>query len=218
MQAASISLIQELDAHVEDYEALFFAPLEHRRLAIFGPSVAPSVRCYIAATTRILGIQQIRPLMMAILSKFSAGEANKAARLMLSWSMRFIVVGSSGGGTIERNYGLLAQRVSKGEVTKARELRTELAAPTDRQFLTAFLSYSISNAEIARYVLRSLEAYKRREREPAITFFENPAILNLEHILPRTPTGWNVSAEVAKGYFKRVGNMTLLKILKQILR
>lgn len=205
-QAAAASFIDQLDQHAVDYEALFYAPLEHKLLS----DRNPDTRTHIAATTRILGIEQIRPLMMAVLTHFSGEEAAKAFRLMLSWSVRFIVVGSAGGGTLERNYGLLAQRVSSAEITKARELRQSLEAPTDPQFEAAFRTYSVSNSEIARYILRALEAQKRSEREPAIQYFENPNTLNLEHILPRNSDGWAVPADVAKGYFKRVGNLTLL--------
>jgi len=205
-QAAAASFIDQLDQHAVDYEALFYAPLEHKLLS----DRSPDTRTHIAATTRILGIEQIRPLMMAVLTHFSVEEAAKAFRLMLSWSVRFIVVGSAGGGTLERNYGLIAQRVSSAEITKARELRQSLDAPTDPQFESAFRTYSVSNSEIARYILRALEAYKRSEREPAIQYFENPNTLNLEHILPRNSNGWAVPADVAKGYFKRVGNLTLL--------
>jgi hypothetical protein len=210
-QAAAASLIEQLDRHAVDYEALFYAPLEHKRLLELGPDA----RGHIAASTRVLGIEQIRPLMMAVLTHFSTEEAKKAFQLMLSWSVRFIVVGAGGGGTMERNYGLLAQRVSLPssditKITKARELRGALDAPTDPQFEAAFRTYSISNSEIARYIMRSLEAHKRSEREPGIQFFENPNTLNLEHILPREASGWSIPADVAKGYFKRVGNLTLL--------
>jgi len=54
--------------------------------------------------------------MLAVLKRFSVEEALKAFRLMLSWSVRFLVVGSGGGGTIERNYGVLSQQVSSGKM------------------------------------------------------------------------------------------------------
>ena len=92
----------------------------------------------------------------------------------------------------------------------ARDLRDALDVPADPQFQSAFRSYSISSSEIARYVCRSLEAYLRGENEPATTFFENASTLNLEHILPRSADRWDISPDIAKGYYKRVGNLTLL--------
>ncbi len=160
--------------------------------------------------TRVLGIEQIRPLMMAVLNRFPVEEAEKAFRLMLSWSVRFLVVGAGGGGTLERNYGILSQKVSDGEIKKAREMRDALEALTDPQFESAFCAYCISNAEIARYVCRSLEGYLRSEIEPAVIYFENVATANLEHVMPRVADGWDVPPDVAKGYFNRVGNLTML--------
>ena len=142
--------------------------------------------------------------------RFSVEEALKAFRLMLSWSVRFLVVGSGGGGTIERNYGLLSQQVSSGKINMARELRDALDAPTDLQFQTAFRAYSISNSQIARYVCRSFEAHLRGENEPATIFFENASTLNLEHVLPRASEGWDLPLDIAKGYHNRAGNLTLL--------
>jgi hypothetical protein len=205
-QAQVATLVDNLDRHAEEYEALFYAPLEHKRLQEFGDTG----RCFIAATTKILGIQQIRPLMMAVLNSFSLEEAQKAFRLMLSWSMRYLVIGAGGGGSLERNYGLLAQQISSGAINKARDLRDALAAPTDPQFETAFRAYNISNSQIARYVCRSFEAHLRGENEPATIYFENASTLNLEHILPREPAGWNIPTDIAKGYHNRVGNLTLL--------
>lgn len=205
-QAQVATLVANLDRHAEDYEALFYAPLEHKRLAEFGQTG----RCIVAATTRVLGVQQIRPLMLAVLEHFSVEEALKAFRLMLSWSVRYLVVGGSGGGTIERNYGMLSQQVSSGKIKMARDLREALDAPADPQFQTAFRAYSISNSQIARYVCRSFEAYLRGENEPATIFFENSATLNLEHIMPRSAEGWDVPPDIAKGYHNRAGNLTLL--------
>lgn len=205
-QAQVATLVDNLDRHAQDYEALFHAPLEHKRLAEFGQTG----RCVVAATTKILGIQQIRPLMLAVLKNFSVEEALKAFRLMLSWSVRFLVVGGSGGGTIERNYGLLSQQVSSGKIKMARDLREALDAPGDPQFQTAFRAYSISNSQIARYVCRSFEAHLRSENEPATIFFENAATLNLEHVMPRAADGWDVPPDIAKGYHNRTGNLTLL--------
>ena len=198
--------MENLDRHAEEYEALFYAPLEHKRLQEFGETG----RCFVAATTRVLGIQQIRPLMMAVLTAFSLEEAAKAFQLMLSWSMRYLVIGAGGGGSLERNYGLLAQQVSMGKINKARDLRDALEGPTDPQFEAAFRTYSISNSQIARYVCRSFEAHVRGENEPATVYFENASTLNLEHILPREASGWGIPADIAKGYHNRVGNLTLL--------
>jgi hypothetical protein len=132
------------------------------------------------------------------------------SQLMLSWSVRFIIVGTGGGGYLDRNYSLLAAKVSPNGISKARELRDEFSnsVPADPEFEAAFRSHSISNSEIARYVCRSLEAHKRGEPNPSVAFFENTQSSNLEHVLPRNPgPDWKIAPDVAKAYFKRIGNL-----------
>ena len=56
-----------------------------------------------------------------------------------------------------------------------------------------------------------MEAKERGEKEPQIVFFENPTAANLEHVLPRTPSsGWKIPTDVARAYYKRIGNLTIL--------
>jgi hypothetical protein len=208
-QASVATFVEKLDAHAADYEALCFAPLEHRKLDALGANG----RGYVAAITRVLGIEQIRPLMMAVLWAFSTTEAVKAFQVMLSWSVRFLIVGTGGGGYLDTNYGRAASKISARLVTTARGLRDEFAqiAPNDAQFETAFRTHSITNAEIARYVCRSIEAHLRNERFSSIVFFENTNSSNLEHVLPRWPSAeWNIPHDVARAYFKRIGNLALL--------
>jgi hypothetical protein len=208
-QSEVASFVKKLDDYAVDYEALFFAPLEHIRLHNY----TATTRGYIAAISRVLGIEQIRPLMMAVLRTLTPVEAQKAFQLMLSWSVRFIIVGTGGGGYLDRNYSLLAAKVSPKGISKARELRDEFSnsVPADPEFEAAFRSHSISNSEIARYVCRSLEAHKRGEPHPSVAFFENTQSSNLEHVLPRIPgPDWKIAPDVAKAYFKRIGNLALL--------
>jgi hypothetical protein len=206
-QAAVASFVHRIDERTADYEALFFAPLEHKRLSGF----SVNARWYIAATTRVLGIEQIRPLMMAVLKQFSTAEAEKAFRLMLSWSIRFLIVGTGGGGYLDRNYGQASSKISKGAITNAKELREEITVPPDAQFEAAFAGHTISNTDIGKYVCRSLEGAKRAEKNPQIAFFDNPASSNLEHIIPQRPSAeWKLSKDIMRAYYKRVGNLTIL--------
>jgi Protein of unknown function DUF262/Protein of unknown function (DUF1524) len=206
-QAQVASFVHGVDDCAMDYEALFFAPLEHKQLNGF----SVNTRWYIAATTRVLGIEQIRPLMMAIFREFTKAEAEKAFRIMLSWSMRFLIVGTGGGGYLDRNYGQAAAKISRGEIKSVKELRDEISnVPVDTQFEASFSGHTISDADIARYVCRSLEAAKRGEANPQIAFFDNPGSNNLEHILPRKPNSdWEMPQDIMRAYYKRIGNLTI---------
>lgn len=208
-QAQVVTFLRRLDDHVVDYESLFYSPLEHRRLE----HLSDSARGFAAATTRVMGIEQIRPLMLAVLRSFDVKETEAAFRLMTSWSMRFLVVGTGGGGLLDRNYGVLAEKVSNGAIGNTKELRIAMEGivPNDAQFEASFRAHSISDAETARYICRSLEAAERGEPNPSIMFFENTSSFNLEHILPRKPQPESgIDPDTARAFHKRLGNLTLL--------
>jgi hypothetical protein len=61
---------------------------------------------------------------------------------MLSWSMRFLVVGRGGGGFLDRNYAELASKVSPSGISRARDLRVKFAdqVPANPEFEAAFQS------------------------------------------------------------------------------
>jgi len=54
-----------------------------------------------------LRVQQIRPLMFAVSRHFSNTEADKAFRLFVSWSVRFLIYGGR-GGMLDTQYSLRA--------------------------------------------------------------------------------------------------------------
>ena len=75
-----------------------------------------------------LKAEQIIPLLFSVALHFDRQEADKALRLFVSWSVRFLIAGGTRGGRVEKPYGDLAQAVGSGTVTKARELRGRCGA------------------------------------------------------------------------------------------
>jgi len=205
----AVSTVMSLEEQANDYVALL-TPLQHPRLADFGKEA----KGYLAAITTLLRIVQIRPLLLAILQKFSPAEAKSAFEKCLSWSVRFLVVGGAGGGVLERYYGLRAKEVFQGEVKTAKELANKMVAivPDDITFEQAFRIHQVSKVVTARYYLHSLENFKRGETKPEIGYWEVPEnSTNLEHIMPdRECEGWDISVTEAQAHYKRLGNMTLL--------
>ena len=74
------------------------------------------------ATLNLMGITQIRPLLLAILETFTPVEIKKSMRLFVSWAVRFLVVGGVGGGTLESHYSDRAREITTGKIKKATEL------------------------------------------------------------------------------------------------
>jgi hypothetical protein len=87
----AVDLTIELASSSIDYAALF-SPLEHTGWVGF----EKQSRAYIYVMTRILQIEQVRPILLSILRKFEPKEATSAFKLLLSWSVRFLIAGSGG--------------------------------------------------------------------------------------------------------------------------
>jgi len=175
---------------------------------------SPTAREHVA-TLKLLRMTQIRPLLLAVLRQFSISEAQRVLRFMISWSVRFLVTGGIGGGTLENNYSERAREVSERRIRTAAQLSTKMReiVPTDTQFKEAFALASVSTSYIARYYLRVLEKQARGEANPEFVPTDNTEIVNLEHILPQNPSdSWNhFSEEDITSYVKRIGNLALLQ-------
>ena len=204
----ALDFLALLDSAASDYVAIL-TPMQSPRWATF-PS---DTRKTIDIITNDLGGKQIRPLMLAITRNFSQEEAVKAFRSFLSWSVRFLIVGGAGGGKLERFYGVNALDVTKKEITTIKDLNEKMAdvIPRDKQFEEEFSRSTVKKANLARYYLRAIELYRAKEKLPQLLINEDPNAVNLEHVLPVTPSEeWDLDAETASVYYKRIGNMVLL--------
>ncbi len=164
-----------------------------------------------------LRLVQNRPLLIALLEiwKDKPEEVKKALKLIVSWSVRNLITGKIGSGTLEKEFSKQAKLINEGEINSAKKLLNSIKhlIPTDEEFKTAFEIATVSKAYIARYYLRKLEQTYRTtaELEP----IKNPEKANLEHILPVNPTDlqrdWpSFDENLHKTYYRKIGNLTLL--------
>jgi hypothetical protein len=158
---------------------------------------------------------QVRPLLLAVLEKFSVAEVRKALRVTVAWSVRFLVYGGLGGGVLEDNYCERAKSIHAGDITTAAQLVKAMAGvvPTDKAFEESFASASVGHAYLARYYLRALEKQSQGQSEPELVPNPNEEEVNLEHVLPLKPDkNWpEFDEETARAYQRRIGNMVLLQ-------
>jgi hypothetical protein len=116
---------------------------------------------------------------------------------------------------------LRAQEVGAKKIKTARELATAMAevVPGDATFEAAFAEARISHVFLARYFLRALELQVKEDDSPELIPNDEEVAINLEHVLPENPGNFwpEVSAEIAPAYYKRIGNMALLKAAKNSL-
>jgi hypothetical protein len=206
----TVDMANALASYSVDYAALF-SPLEHAGWT----SLDKPTRAYVYIMTRILQIEQIRPLLLAIVTHFESKEARTALKLCLTWSVRFLIAGGGGGGVLDRHYGLRAKEITSGEIKKASLLaeRMKGIVKTDAEFSEGLKRARVSKKHLARYYLRSIELSRTNDPQPELGgILEDTTVFNLEHVLPINPdAAWNVGEEVVQAYARRLGNMTLLE-------
>ena len=163
------------------------------------------------------GVEVIRPLMLAVARHFTSKEAEKAFRLFVYWTARFLIAGGGRGGTVEEAYTARALEVTTGKTTTAKQLVNSMIdiVPTDAQFENAFSTARVSKSHLARYYLRALELKKKGSPEPELIPNED-VVINLEHVLPENPgKGWaHIDPDIAGAVYRRLGNMVLLQAAK----
>jgi uncharacterized protein with ParB-like and HNH nuclease domain len=174
---------------------------------------SPKAREHIE-TLMQLRLEQFRPLLIAVLSRFTPAEVTKTLHYLVSASVRFLVVGGLGGGTMERVYSETAVKVQKKDITGAKGVAASLAkfVPTDSEFRANFATARVSQSYLARYYLSALERKERGESQPSFVPNENYEDVNLEHVLPENPSNnWKpIDLELAKSFYNRLGNLALL--------
>lgn len=160
-----------------------------------------------------LGVTQLRPLLLAIFKHFKPDQTAKAMPMIVAWTVRFLICGSGGSGTLETAYADRSAGVSSGKASTAQALWETMKAivPDDVTFKDKFAKATVSNANLAKYYLRVLERQLKSADDETIV---NPdqGKVNLEHILPRNPQkGWaHIPADQYPALVKRLGNLTLL--------
>jgi uncharacterized protein with ParB-like and HNH nuclease domain len=199
---AALQFASDLSITARTYAALINT--EHDLWSNYDPGIKDAV-----ATFNLLGMVQVRPLLLAIVDKFAVGPAAKAFRTLVAAAVRFQIVGGAGGGTLERIYADAAKGVTEGRLKNIDEILKGFSIlPNDSAFIASFAVATISKQSLARYYLRMLEGAANAELVP------NPDVtkVNLEHVLPQTPadkwSGW--SQEDARAYVKRLGNLAIV--------
>lgn len=204
----AVETVNALASNAADYVSILM-PRDNPRWNDYGRTARDSL----FTISRELGGEQIRPLILAIARHFNVKDAEKAFKLMVSWSVRFLIAGGGGGGVLDKNYGLTAREVTRGNITTVKQLRQRMAevVPNDEVFKTAFATASVRKTNLARYYLRAIELFLRDEKQPQLLPNDDTSSVNLEHILPVTPSAdWDISEDVASAYYRRLGNMVLL--------
>jgi hypothetical protein len=211
-QQGTMDFLRQLDEGAADYVALFNP--DHSKWNKYKGSVRSNVR----VMTNDLKLEQIRPLMFAIARYFHADEAEKAFRLCVNWSVRFLIVGGR-GALLDRQYSDRAHEIGTGRICKASELAEAMRdyVPNDATFEQEFARARVTQSYLARYYLKALDHALTGEAEPERVANPETEVVNLEHVMPRVPSQeWNVDAETALACERRLGNMVLLRAKRNV--
>lgn len=162
-------------------------------------------------------MERIRPLLLAIMQVYKKHEIQKSLRLLVAWSVRLMIAGGP-AGTLEKEMGELALKVTKKDLTTAHDLTqadvTSIAK--DNDFKAAFAVASVSQKYLGRYYIRVLENYDKDKTDPsALAVDEREEKCDLEHIQPLKPgPEWGFDTEKKKKeadeWVNRIGNLTLM--------
>ena len=166
-----------------------------------------------------LKVEQILPLMFAISAYFTPEEGEKAFKLCVSWSVRFLIAGQGKAGRLDKPYSDRAHDIGSGKIKTARELREAMKpiVPTDREFAEAFANARVSKSYLARYYLRTIEQTLWEEANPERVANDDAEQVNLEHIIPLRPgPAWELDRETIEAAQKLLGNMVLLQADKNV--
>jgi uncharacterized protein with ParB-like and HNH nuclease domain len=208
---AALQFSSELRDSARIYTALINT--DHEIWAAYDPKVKEAI-----SALNLLGMVQIRPLLLAVLNSFDVAQVKKTFERLESVAVRFQIVGGAGGGTLERIYSDTAKAVSDGKLKNAIDIVKAIKnLPTDAAFEQAFAVAMISKQKLARFYLRKLEegssSIDQDERVPN----KDASKVNLEHILPITLNEtWSKSwsDDDARAYQNRIGNLALLAVKK----
>lgn len=163
------------------------------------------------ATLDTLGLVQTRPLLLAVLDKFSPAQITKVLTDMVSWAVRLLISGKQGSGALETVYGNAAKEVTEGKLTTAAAVaaKIRLNIPNDEQFMLDFSVAKATKVDVARYYLRAMESTERNQAE---AYLVPNDITSLEHVIPQKPSqDWkNISSEDQEAFVSRIGNLALL--------
>lgn len=164
-------------------------------------------------TMNILKVTQIRPLMLAVSMYFNKNETAVAFKKLVSWSVRFMVVGIR-GGRLDDGYAKLAHKIHLKEIKNSADLKTfsENIVIGDAEFKSNFETASVSVAQLVRYYLRSLENTARNEPNPE-NIPNEKTVINLEHVMPQNLSeSWlHIDKQYLETHLNRIGNLVLMQ-------
>lgn len=148
------------------------------------------------------------PIIMAmVLSGYSEMDIKKVAKALEVLAFRNFVVAGLTANRYEVIFAKIAKTITLEHLTcdKIIEMITEETVDDDK-FKRDLIGLQVKTVATAKYILREIEDYNSNEKKTS----KNNKIINLEHIMPKKNTLWQVPEEEHQKYLYRLANQTLL--------
>lgn len=196
-----------------------------RYAAILNPSDEfwnrfPEAIKYQIDVLNFIRVSQGRPLLLAAIAKFQNNpkQLETILRAVVNWSVRLLISGRLGSGSLEEKYGEVARAVMAESAKNISQITNLFisSVPTDAQFEAAFATADVSKAYLAKYYLRTLEEHVKagssaQEKNYPHWDVSKKGGLNIEHILPKSLKGTN---QTMGEWVFRLGNIALMQANK----
>ena len=205
----AVATATNLENLANSYVAIFHP--EHEKWSGYADSVRRSIQVFGLVATKPL-----RPLMLAVATKFDKKETALAFQFFVSLSVRLTISGGGSSGSLDETAAALSVEIFTGKIKTAGALKKAMIdiTPGDERFKEAVAVAKVAQPKLARYYLRSMEMTAKDMAEPYFVPNEDPGTINLEHVLPKKPMdNWpKFTDEEADLWVNRLGNQMLMRV------
>jgi hypothetical protein len=168
-------------------------------------------------TLHDIRVTQGRPLLLAAVQRFKdqPAQLEKVFRTVVNWSVRLLISGRLGSGSLEEKYGEVARQLNGSKIKTVAEMTDAFRpyVPTDAQFEAAFATADVAKGYLARYYLKTLEEHVQNsghKDEPQWDVSKRGGV-NAEHILPKS---LKEQRQPSGEWVFRLGNIVLMQVSK----
>lgn len=148
------------------------------------------------------------PIIMAmVLNDYSEEDIKKVIKSIEVLAFRNFVVAGLTANKYEVEFAKIAKEITVNKLSRD-EIVFKITENTvdDDKFKRDLIGLEVKTVSTAKFILREIEDYNSTEKKTN----KNNKTINLEHIMPKKNSLWQVSEEEHKKYLYRLANQTLL--------
>lgn len=156
-----------------------------------------------------LGADAAYPLLLAVSTRSEYSEIVKITEALISFYVRWTVVGRRESTLLEEKLFDLAKQVSSGLSLSDAFQQIAVWTPDDSAFQADFEQAPIPRSTQARYLLTAIERHLRQRDGVDDVVVAGASTVHVEHIYPQSPeAGYRLNDHAS--WVNRLGNQTLL--------